>query len=354
MGKLALFKYMSFMLLVVTVLLAVFTLFALFGGSADPSSSTALAMLVYVLPLLILGNVVMFLVWLVQRRWHWLLIPGITLLCCIRYVGTLYNPGWSFNTDASQSGLKIATYNVANFGREVSGFKAQDILQEMREQDVDVLCMQEYFEHSGDKFNSDRYKDYFAYQATGREDMVIYSRFPILRSEVVDFGKTNNSGMWADINVSGQTVRVFNVHLQTTGINRTLHQSAKRQMQGEFVEKNAILKAIFDNYTYEMARRARQAEQMAKLINETELPVIVCGDYNDVPYSYVYETMLGDKLIDGFRECGRGRMYTFMKNKHVGIRIDYIMHDEQLKGIAYYKEEINYSDHYPVFMKLDL
>ena len=354
MGKLAIYKYISFMLLVVTVLLAVFTLFALFGGNADPSSSTALAMLVYVLPLLILGNVVMFFVWLVQRRWHWLLIPGLTLLCCIRYAGTLYNPGWSFKGNASQSGLRIASYNVACFGREVSGFKAQDILQEMREQSIDVLCIQEYYDRSGDMLNSDRYKEYFAYMAQGREDMVIYSRYPILQTEKIDFGKTNNSAMWADINVDGTTIRVFNVHLQTTGVNGSLHQAAKRQQQGELVEKNAVLKLIFDVYTYEMARRARQAEQMAKAINETELPVIVCGDFNDVPYSYVYETVLGDKLIDGFRECGKGLMYTFMKNKNVGLRIDYIFHDEHFKGEAYYKKEINYSDHYPVFMILAL
>ena len=342
------------MLLVVTVLLAVFTLFALFGGSADPSSSTALAMLVYVLPLLILGNVVMFFVWLVQRRWHWLAIPAITLLCCIRYVGTLYNPGWNFSADTSQSSLGICSYNVACFGRETSGFKAQDILQEMKEQQVSVLCMQEYYDVSGDKLNSDRYKEYFAHMAVGREDMVIYSRYPILRSGKIDFGKTNNSGMWADLNIDGMTVRVFNVHFQTTGINRALHQAAKREIRGESVEKNAILKIIFDTYTFEMARRARQAEQVAKLINETELPVIVCGDFNDVPYSYVYETVMGDKLIDGFRECGKGFMYTYLKNRNVRIRIDYILHDDNFKGEAYYKEEINYSDHYPVFMKIAL
>ena len=120
------------------------------------------------------------------------------------------------------------------------------------------------------------------------------------------------------------------------------------------MEKNAILKIIFDTYTFEMARRARQAEQVAKLINETELPVIVCGDFNDVPYSYVYETVMGDKLIDGFRECGKGFMYTYLKNRNVRIRIDYILHDDNFKGEAYYKEEINYSDHYPVFMKIAL
>lgn len=352
MGKLAIYKYFSFMLLVATVLLAVFTLFALFGGSADPSTNTALAMLVYVLPLLIAGNVLMFIAWLVQRRWHWLAIPGLTLLCCVRYVGTLYNPGWGGSDDNTKSGLKVASYNVANFGREVSGFKAKDILQEMKRENVEVLCMQEYYDISGDKLNSDSYKEWFSYMETGRADMVIYSRYPILKSGKIDFGKTNNSGMWADIDVSGQKIRVINVHLETTGINRTFHKAEKRSRQGELVENNALLRAIFDVYTFGMAKRARQAEIVAQLIGESELPLIVCGDFNDVPYSYVYETIKGDRLVDGFRECGKGLMFTLVGKKKV--RIDYIFHDRQLEGATYYKKDINYSDHYPVFMKIDL
>jgi endonuclease/exonuclease/phosphatase family metal-dependent hydrolase len=68
-----------------------------------------------------------------------------------------------------------------------------------------------------------------------------------------------------------------------------------------------------------------------------------------VPYSYVYNTMLGD-LVDGFKECGEGLMYTFTGKKIV--RIDYIFHDESLEGETYYKKDFAYSDHYPVFMKI--
>jgi endonuclease/exonuclease/phosphatase family metal-dependent hydrolase len=61
--------------------------------------------------------------------------------------------------------------------------------------------------------------------------------------------------------------------------------------------------------------------------------------------------MLGD-LVDGFKECGSdGWMYTFRGKKKV--RIDYIFHDESLKGLTYNREDLSYSDHYPVYMKLE-
>jgi endonuclease/exonuclease/phosphatase family metal-dependent hydrolase len=287
--------------------------------------------------------------WIIRRRWLWIAIPGVTLLCCIPYIGTVYQTGWFNSGETSRSGIKIATYNVAAFDRETSGFKAQDILAEMKKEGVDILCIQEYLDTSGDKLNSDSYKEYFTAHCYGRSDMIIYSRFPIERYETIDFGETNNSGMWADIDVNGRILRVFNVHLETTGFNRALHHFAKMEAQGQTAEENTIVSAIYGSYTRGMAVRARQADMMANEIQQSEYPAIVCGDFNDVPYSYVYNTMLGD-LVDGFKECGEGLMYTYTGKKIV--RIDYIFHDKSLEGETYYKEELAYSDHYPVFMKI--
>ena len=348
MGKLAIYEYISFMFLVITVLLAIFTIFGLFGGEADPARGTALAMLVYVLPLLIIGDCVMLLFWLIRRRWHWLVIPGVAILCSIPYIGTLYQVKLFSNEDSTQAGIKVASFNVECLGREVSGFKAQDILTMMKSQNVDILCMQEYYDISGDKLNSDSYKSYFTYMAKGRQDMVIYSRYPILNSGIIDFGKTNNSGLWADIDINSKEVRVFNLHLETTGINRSLYQASMKERKGQKVESNAILKSIYGTYTWGMGARARQADQVAQLIKKSELPVIVCGDFNDVPYSYTYNTVLGD-LVDGFKECGSGLMYTRKR-----MRIDYIFHDKEIEGETFYKLDVNYSDHIPVFIKVKL
>ena len=350
MGKLAVNKFFSLMFLIITVMLSIFTFFGLFGGSASPKHQTAMAMLVYLLPFLVGGNLFILIYWLIRRRWHWSAIPVITLLCCIPYIGTFYQTGWFQKGEASKSGFKIATYNVALFGREISGFKAEDILSEMKRQNVEILCMQEYAGKNGDKDNTQSYKTYFPHLAMGHSDMVIFSRHPIVNHGTIEFGDfTNNSAMWADIDVNGTMVRVFSVHLETTGFNRTLYRAAKMEMQGNRIEENKILKALFGNYTLGMIARAGQADIVAHEIKKSKYPVILCGDFNDVPYSYTYNTMKGD-LVDGFKECGKGRMFTMRGKKQV--RIDYIFHDESLSGEHYYKMDISYSDHYPVFMKI--
>jgi endonuclease/exonuclease/phosphatase family metal-dependent hydrolase len=186
----------------------------------------------------------------------------------------------------------------------------------------------------------------------GQSDMVIYSRYPIVRSKNIPFEMTNNSAMWVEVKINDQLIRVYNAHMETTGINSTLRRATKTQIAtGVEVESNALLRSIYGSYTIGMMARAGQANILAMDMKEAEVPIIVCGDFNDVPYSYVYNTMKGD-LVDGFKECGSdGWMYTFRGKKKV--RIDYIFHDESLKGLTYNREDLSYSDHYPVYMKLE-
>ena len=349
MGKLAVQKYFSFMMLIISFLLRIFTLVGLFGGDVQPAGNTARAMLVYALPLLIAANVVFLIYWLVRLRFHWALMPLITLLCCIPYMGTIFQFGSTDEKAEVNSGIKFATYNVARFSGETSGFIAQDILSEMKRQKVDIACFQEYNDFSGDKKNSDSYKDYFPYSAFGNNDMVVYSRYPIVNKKNMDFEQTNNSAMWVEVNVNDNIYRIYNVHLETTGINGALYRAAKLSNKGVEVQGNALINAIYGNYTLGMIARSGQANMLALDMQESEAPIIVCGDFNDVPYSYVYNTILGDK-IDGFKECGSGFMYTYRGDKKV--RIDYIFHDKGLEGLSYYKKELSYSDHYPVFMKI--
>ena len=353
MGKLAVYKYISLMFLVFQCVVSVFTIVALFGGEVNPVGHSARTMLVYVLPILIAINLVMLIYWLVRRKWIYALIPVITVACCIPYMGTLIQLGSVDKNAKAKKELQIATYNVAMFGRETSGFLAQDILAQMRRHKVDVLCLQEYNEISGDKKNSESYKEYLPYMAIGRNDMVIFSRYPIKGNKTILFDDTNNSAMWADIDVKGQMIRVFNVHLQTTGINTTLHRASKLQAAnpyGDYSKTNSrVLNAIFGNYMLGVMFRAGQAITVANEKRSSELPCILCGDFNDVPYSYVYNTMLGD-MVDGFKECGSGWMYTFRGRK--AVRIDYIFHDPFFKGLSYYKEDLTTSDHLPVFMKV--
>ena len=109
------------MMLIITFLLMIFTIVGLYGGNVPPAGNTARAMLVYALPFLIVGNVIFLIYWLVLRRFHWMCMPLITILCCIPYIGTLYQFGSLDEKADAKPGIKVATYNVAMTSYRASG-----------------------------------------------------------------------------------------------------------------------------------------------------------------------------------------------------------------------------------------
>ena len=64
MGKLAVQKYFALMMLIITFLLMIMTFTGLYGGHVHPGGNTARAMLVYALPILIIGNAIFLIYWL--------------------------------------------------------------------------------------------------------------------------------------------------------------------------------------------------------------------------------------------------------------------------------------------------
>jgi len=354
MAKKAVFKYFQLLMVLITVFCAIVTFVGLFGGNTNPASQggTSQAMFCFALPLILVADAVLLIFWLVQKKWILAALPLIAMLSCVGYVGTIFRIG-SDNADAAKTekSLKVATYNVSHFGVGASKYIASDILEEMKAQQADILCLQEYQDETGDAKNSEKYKETYPYMAEGvRGDMVIYSKYPIKDFKATQFEETNNNYLYADIDVKGKIVRVFNVHMQTTGINRTLHHASKAAAQGK-VESSAVLRAIYGNYMLDLMIRAGQSHIVANEIRSSQYPVILAGDFNDVPYSYVYKTLKGN-LKDGFCDAGGGWMHTYRGKK--AVRIDYVFYDQNFKGVSYYTKDLTYSDHVPVFSMFEI
>lgn len=257
MGKLAVYKYVAMMFLVLQLIVSAYTFMGLFGGDVNPAGNMARAMVVYILPILIVANFLLLIYWLVRKRWLIAILPLVTILCCIPYMGTLVQFGSADERIGdAQKGLKIATYNVAKFNRETSGFLALDILAEMKRHQVDLFCIQEYVETGGDVNNTTSYKEYFPYVSVTGHDVAVFSRYPIKKTKTFLFEDSNKAGMYVDIDVNGQLFRIFNVHLETTGINRTMYKAGKLEAEGYDVSKNRVFNAIYGNYSLGMMFRA--------------------------------------------------------------------------------------------------
>lgn len=374
MGKKAVFVYVKFLTVLVTVFIVIMVFYGLTGGNTSPIGHTFHACSVVVLPLFIALDVLALIYWAAIRRRWWAVLPLLPLPFCWGYVTTLYRLG-SKDTSYHNNVFTVGTYNVRSFSSESSGFIAQDVMTTLSRQNCDVVCLQEYRDDiPGDNSNvRARVKGIYEYCVLGGGDMAIFSRYPIRDHKEYKFEYSNNGWQWADIEVgTNLTVRVFNVHMETTGINSALHQMAKenadidlddipmdpdaidtdRSAIGSRINNDRVYRMLLGNYAFGLSVRSGQAISIANAKRESKHPIVLAGDFNDVPYSFTYKTLKGD-LTDGFTTGGHGFGATY-RGARGFFRIDYIFADRRFPCFEYKNLDLTYSDHDPVVAKFDI
>ena len=253
----------------------------------------------------------------------------------------------------------VATYNVDAFNHEHTGYSCKEIASYMRNLQADILCFQEF--GINDEFGIDSIYaalsnwpyHYIPSSPEGKNllQLAVFSRYPIKEEHLIIYPDSKNCSLACDIEINGRTIRLFNNHLQTTEVSQNKRKLEKglRTDDSQRVEHAAL--GLIDGLHENFRKRAVQADLLKQLIAASPYPTLVCGDFNSLPSSYVYHTVKGDKLQDGFQTSGHGYMYTFKFFKHL-LRIDYILHSPELNSTDYFSPDLNYSDHNPVVMRM--
>ena len=251
-----------------------------------------------------------------------------------------------FKDSGDPHDIRIATLNVNGFRRLGSmPATARAIAGMMNREQVDVLCLQEFMDSR--EFPADSIGKVFAPRMPyflHEGSAALVSRYPVIDHKYVRFADTSNDYLRADLLVGGDTVRLFAVHLQTSGIAQLRHRFRKDY------DRDAPVEQILGELEHNSSIRAGQVGEIRAEMDASPYPVILAGDFNDTPSSYTYRTMKGD-MTDGFRDSGSGYGGTF---RYLGgvLRIDYIFYDDAFEGIRYYMPQEDVSDHKAVVAEL--
>jgi endonuclease/exonuclease/phosphatase (EEP) superfamily protein YafD len=97
--------------------------------------------------------------------------------------------------------------------------------------------------------------------------------------------------------------------------------------------------------------RNAQARLIREEIKQSPYPVIVVGDFNSIPLSYVYFT-ISRGLHDAWSETHWGQLGATCVKKSVGVRIDYILSSDPLVPTECHIPGATGSDHLPVVATL--
>lgn len=329
-------------------------LLAGFSDHFDPICHPNLALLGLAFPVFVLINLGFLVFWLIFKPRR-AIIPIMGFVCGYSPIRR-YLP-LNVGREIPENAIKVITYNVNHIAYE--RFKTADnpILQYLVKQKADILCMQE----SGYKKELRQLSDslllpVYPYHETMRSHsnesdlLAIYTRYPILKKELIEYESKGNVSVAFHLLVDGDTVVVVNNHLQSIGYTESDKDAFNQIIKGETNKELAEVESrkIVDKYQKAMVQRYPQVDSVLNYIDKyAGYSMIVCGDFNDGPISYT-RRMLSRNLVDCFVESGTGLGITYHK-KRFYVRIDHILcSDDWMPYKCVVDNEIKESDHYPV------
>ncbi|NCO63287.1 MAG: endonuclease/exonuclease/phosphatase family protein [Flavobacteriales bacterium] len=307
-----------------------------------PKAFSFLSVLSLSVPFLTLLNVLFFLYWLFKIKKQLLLSLLVLLLGYIFY-GSFYKFGSSTDINNDKA-FKVMNFNVRLFNL-YDWIKEKDIDVKIenfiKSEAPDILCIQDYHPNTNIDFSFFKHKYVKLSGKAILNGQVILSKYPIINSGSLEFPNTANNAIFADVVKGKDTIRVYNIHLQSLKIDTNVEKL-----------KNESTSRLFKLVESTFKRQQFQSEIFLLHKNQCPYKMIICGDFNNTAYSYVYRKIKGD-LNDTFKEAGNGfgRTYDF---KFFPVRIDFILADETFTVNKFKTFDEHLSDHYPIMTSLSL
>jgi endonuclease/exonuclease/phosphatase family metal-dependent hydrolase len=369
-------KILWFLFVIANIVVVILYLLACLIPFINSGKSWFIAMLGLVFPLLFFVLLGFLIYWLIRRS-KWVFICIVPLILSWQQLSVLFSfhTAKKFNVAKTSKNMRVMTWNLSGWGESSISAKAKlnyqnEMIDLIKKTNADVLCFEEYVYLKEKKYQdsiipalreSGYHYSYFVrtkfteriYQSTRLITTIIISKYPI--TDTSHFFYTDEQLaeplIHADIKINNQTIRVFTTHLESVRFKNTDFQALrnlKEPVKASLGSSRLIAYKLRNAYQL----RASQAETLSKKIKESPHPVIVCGDFNDVPNSYTYFTVKGN-LQDAFLKKGSGFGRT-LRLISPTLRIDYILADKKFDIAQFYVFKVPYSDHYPIIADFSL
>jgi endonuclease/exonuclease/phosphatase family metal-dependent hydrolase len=296
------------------------------------------------MPALISLNILFAVYWGIRFKIQFLL-SLIVLLIGFTHLSSLMRISFQEGPKDKQafSTLSILSYNVRLFNKfewiEDRDIKTE-IIDFVENEDPDIFLAQEFMEATADDFNY--FKFHHIYQNDdGDPGQAIFTNQKIVNKGIIDFQNSANRAIYADILFNNDTIRVFNLHLESLKIESKVEELRKEDG-----------KKLISRVGHSFVLQQRQTKKMLVKMKATPYKIILGGDFNNSAFSYVYRQLSND-LKDSFKEAGQGFGRTFVFD-FIPIRIDFLLVDPGFEVLSFKNYDIQLSDHYPIKAELGL
>lgn len=358
-------------LLFCNMAVVVLFLLACLNGHLHPAEWWFFSLLGLAFPLLLILVILFLVIWLCLRN-RWALLSLAALILGFTNIRVLFGFHFKdgFTAKKEENSIRVLTWNIEWFGAHQNNRDNRNKMMEfIRQQNADIICFQEFLEPGRTKGPSNEqaiqkmnYPYHYRVIDYGRKNgpyevgVAIFSRFPItdtfrIRYPGPESKRASESLIAVDLAVKDKTVRLFTTHLQSVLFRKNDYRNLeiiKSADDSMIMASKSIIRKLRQGYTL----RGYQADLVRHELDASPHPEIICGDFNDVPNSYTYFRIKGDRK-DAFIKTSGGVGRTFA---HVSptLRIDYIMTDRAFEILQCKRFRVPYSDHFPVVADIRL
>ncbi len=353
-------KALKHLATLLVVLLALATAFAAWSVRIAPDEAGKLCLSWFAFPYLWLTLACVTIISFAFKSWF-IFAVGLATACAtgpsaLRVIDV---PSSSESLPEGSPIVKILTYNVHTFGyaNEMDMKHAQDSLVSfLLSSDADVICLQEMIDLSvvekrnvanvGELIEKYPYVDARMKGSLGQTTL---SRHPM--SEVTEPSEdaaslvAHNAAIADDVIIGEDTIRVVNCHLASLMLNHDLIKavSGHDDMDSQRIDK---LRKTYGLMRTAFHEREGEIALLSGVVNNTNLPMVICGDFNDTPISHTYHTITswrgGLKDTRAPRRIGLARTY---RGELPPLRIDYILTTKDMASADYAEHDLPTSDH---------
>jgi endonuclease/exonuclease/phosphatase family metal-dependent hydrolase len=339
------------------ILLIIGTILSYMAAFVSPQSFWLLSLFGLAYPMFLVLNILFFFIFVALKS-----RTAILSLACIllgwHYLSVMYANN-SSKVSTAENKITVCSFNVENLytyydnmprGQSQVEYEDEASFSPYRsyfeQANANIICFQEY------PPSNSYFKRYFQnrgfYSVEG--SISIYSKYPIInQGEAIDNTKSNGA-IFADLKIDTAIIRVYNVHLQSTGIAPEAQKIADEDNSIKSKKTKSSIKKIVGRLRRASQKRAEQVDEVIKHIQGSPYPVIICGDFNDTPFSYAYQQIKGN-LKDSFIERGNGFGVTY-NGPIPTLRIDYILGSPSLNFLSHKIINSKVSDHYPILSEI--
>lgn len=316
-----------------------------------PKSFWPAGILTYAIPVLIIINICL-IIPLILTKSKKIIWPVLSLIFGYYFIDISYN--FPIDVDSKNKG---ETFTVMSFNAKL--FRVSNSYEnfslEMIEWAVNdssnIKCFQEYsYNRKWKDLNITKKmieNDYNEFVFIGKvpdvdhnSGLAIFSLFPIVNKDSIIFNKNSvNNCIYVDLEINNDTVRVYNVHL-----------SSMKIPVSEYKNTNNIiykLRGLLYKLKIGSIKRNQEIELLVEHCEKCPYPFVICGDFNETPYSYNYRK-LRRYYQNSFESAGSG----FGFSSNIGflfLRIDHHFVNQSINPVIYLVDKtMDISDHFPI------